>query len=166
MSPRPQRLLPDALLASTGLQPDRIGILADGASYSYASLLDASLRLARALQESGVRRGDRVAVFLENSWPAVVAIYGTLLAGAVLTVINPQTKADKLAFMLDDSDATALVTERSLAPVFRAALACTRAVRCVISSGGPPDDEGGGAAIPGRVVLSFDDAISGSEPCP
>ena len=143
MSLRPQRLLHDALQASADRSPAKTAIIADGASYSYGTLLDAALRLARALQDNGVERGDRVAVYLDNSWHAVVAIYGTLLSGAVLTVINPQTKAEKLAYVLADSEARALVTEKSLAPVFLAALETVPNVRSVICSGGAPEGAGG-----------------------
>src|SRR6476620_4769232 len=140
VSPRVQRLLPDALLASADRDAAKIVVIADGARYSYGALVDQALRLARALQDNGVRRGDRVAIYLDNSWHAVVAVYGTLLSGGVLTFINPQTKAEKLAFVLADSEASVLVTERSLAPVFLAALGDAPNVRCVISSGGLPDD--------------------------
>src|SRR6476659_4039270 len=122
VSPRVQRLLPDALLASADRDAAKIAVIADGARYSYVALLDQALRLAKALQDNGVTRGDRVAIYLDNSWHAVVAVYGTLLSGGVLTVINPQTKAEKLAYMLADSEACALVTERTLAPVYLAAL--------------------------------------------
>lgn len=166
MSPRVQRLLPDALLASADRASTKTAVIADGASYSYEALLDAALRLARALQDNGVRRGDRVAIYLDNSWPAVVAIYGTLLAGGVLTVINPQTKAEKLAYMLADSEATALVTERSLAPLFLPALAQAPGVQCVVCSGGLPE---GDAAVPAATtytLLDLNDAIAGAEPRP
>ena len=166
MSPRPQRLLHDALLTSAALHPDKTAVVADGARHSYEALLDAALRLARALQDNGVRRGDRVAVYLDNSWPAVVAIYGTLLAGAVLTVINPQTKEEKLAFMLADSEARALVTERSLAPVFLPALAHAPDVKCVICSGGLPDAASEGAPAYRHTLLGFDEALTGAEPRP
>jgi acyl-CoA synthetase (AMP-forming)/AMP-acid ligase II len=106
--------LHDALLASADRDAAKIAVVTDGARYSYGALLDQALRLARALRDGGVRRGDRVAVYLDNSWHAVVAVYGTLLSGGVLTVINPQIKADKLAYMLVDSEASALVTEKSL----------------------------------------------------
>ena len=103
MSPRAQRLLHDALLASADVNPSKTAIIAEGRSYSYTQLLDAALRLASALQDNGIRRGDRVAIYLDNSWFAAVAVYGTLLAGGVLTIINPQTKSEKLAFVLADS---------------------------------------------------------------
>jgi len=161
VSPRVQRLLPDALLAATERDPSKVAIIADGVSYSYEALLDASRRLARALQDHGVGRGDRVAVYLDNSWPAVVAIYATLLAGGVLTVINPQTKAEKLAYMLADSEARALVSDRSLAAVFGEALARAPTVQCVVCNGGVPDQ------LTGRpYAIDFDDAVSGSAPHP
>jgi acyl-CoA synthetase (AMP-forming)/AMP-acid ligase II len=166
VSPRAQRLLPDALLASAERHPSRTVAIADGSAHSYEALLDAALRLARVLQDNGVRRGDRVAIYLDNSWHAVVAVYGTTLAGAVLTIINPQTKSEKLAYVLADSEATALVTERSLAPVFLPAVAGSPDVRCVISSGGVPDADEVGASGGGRVLVSLDDALAGAEPTP
>lgn len=165
MSPRVQRLLPDALLASADRDPTKVAIIADGGPQSYEALLDASLRLARALQDGGVGRGDRVAIYLDNSFHAVVAVYGTLLAGAVLTIINPQTKADKLAYMLADSEAVALVTERTLVPEFIPALGSAPNVRCVICSGGMPEPMSEVAARL-DVAVGFDDAVANAEPRP
>jgi len=165
VSPRPQRLLHDALLASTDLHPSKVAVVADGARQSYEALLDSALRLARALQDNGVRRGDRVAIYLENSWPAVVAIYGTLLAGAVLTVVNPQTKAEKLAYMLADSEARAVVTEDSLSSVLADALHDAPDVQCVICSG-LPDLTSDPSLTRGRTWLGFEEALAGAPPRP
>jgi acyl-CoA synthetase (AMP-forming)/AMP-acid ligase II len=66
--------------------------------------------MAARLRDSGLASGDRVAILLENSVASAVAVYGTWLAGGVVMVVNPQTKADKLAYLLDDSGAHALVT--------------------------------------------------------
>ena len=55
-----------------------------------------------------MQRGDRVATLLDNSVEAVVAIYAALKCGAVYMPINPLTKRDKLAYLLDDSRAVAL----------------------------------------------------------
>ena len=160
MSPRAQHLLPDALLGSTERAPSKVAVIVDGAAYSYEALADAAMRLAGALQHSGLKRGDRVAIYLENSWPAVVAIYGTLLAGGVITVINPQTKTEKLSYMLADSEARALVTERSLAPAFVDALRHAPNVTCVIASGALPDFPSAGR----RQVLGFDEALAAGMP--
>jgi amino acid adenylation domain-containing protein len=166
VSPRALRLLPDALLASTDRHPAKTIVIADGAAHPYEALVDAASRLARALQDNGVRRGDRVAVYLENSWDAVVAIYGTMLAGAVLTVINPQTKTEKLAYMLADSEARALVTEKPLAATFLAALADAPNVECVVCAGGRPGGDQDAAAPPRYGLLELSDVLAGTDPSP
>jgi amino acid adenylation domain-containing protein len=157
--------LHDALLTSADRTPSKTAIIADGARYSYEQLLDAALRLARVLQDNGVRRGDRVGVYLDNSWFAVVAVYATLLAGGVLTIINPQTKSEKLAFVLTDSEATALVTERALAPAFVPALAGVPGVRCVICAGAPSDGADRSLSVR-QPVFALEEALAGAEPRP
>ena len=72
---------------------------------------------AAELHKQGVVRGDRVVIFLHNSPEAVIAVFGTLLAGGVFSVVNPGTKADKLAYILNHCTAKALVTEPRLAEV-------------------------------------------------
>ena len=108
------RLLHETLLASVERVPDREAVVAGPARLTYVELLDRSLRLARALQELGVARGDRVAIYMDNSAGCATAIYGTLLAGGVFVVVNPQTKEDKLVYVLDDCEARVVLTEGSL----------------------------------------------------
>jgi len=74
-------------------------------------LLDSASRLAQALRERGLQRGDRVAIYMDNTWPCIISIYAIALAGGAFLVINPQTKADKLAYILNDSEAGILLTE-------------------------------------------------------
>ncbi|MDA8347688.1 MAG: class I adenylate-forming enzyme family protein [Pseudomonadota bacterium] len=114
------RLLHDHLLqwGARGSTRDRVALIADGKPYTFGRLLDAALRLAGVLHARGVQRGDRVAIYLENSWTAAFAIYGTLLAGGVFVLINPQTRAEKLEFILRDCSAQAVVTEQPLEPIF------------------------------------------------
>jgi acyl-CoA synthetase (AMP-forming)/AMP-acid ligase II len=81
-----------------------------GAGLTYAALDGHANALALALAAAGVRRGDRVAIYLENSVEAVVALFAALKAGAVFVVINPTTKADKLAYIVEDCQAAALIS--------------------------------------------------------
>ena len=117
------RLLHELLLhrATIGDQ-DRLALTCEGHSYTFAQLLDASQRLATVLRTGGVQRGDRVLILLGNSWASAVSIFGTLIAGGVLVLVNPQTKTDKLEFLLHDSGARALIAESRLERVFRPAL--------------------------------------------
>jgi long-chain acyl-CoA synthetase len=109
MTTRHIRLVHEGLLAAAETSATKIALVVDGSPHTYGELLEASRRLAAALQDKGVQRGDRVGISMENDWPCVVSIYATLLAGAVFVLINPQTKSDKLGFLLRDSGARVLI---------------------------------------------------------
>ena len=151
------RLLHETLLASTQRVPEREAIVAGPARLTYTDLLDRSLRLARALQELGVGRGDRVAVYMDNSAGCAAAIYGTLIAGGVFVVVNPQTKEDKLLYVLDDCEAAMVVTEGSLTRTALAAAASAVSVKAVVADSPPEGVEG---------ALVFDEVVARSEPEP
>ena len=87
---------------------------------------------------------------MDNTWPCVVSIYATLAAGGVFLIVNPQTKADKLKFILDDSGAKVLLTDGHLAHEFVPVLAENRHLAVVIASGALPE---------GQDIVAFDDAL-------
>jgi long-chain acyl-CoA synthetase len=151
------RLLHETLLASAERVPDREAVVAGAERLSYAELLDRSLRLARGLQELGVGRGDRVAIYMDNSAGCTTAIYAVLLAGGVFVVVNPQTKEDKLHYVLDDCEATVLLTEGSLTRTALAAAGSAPSVKAVVADSAP-------AGVEGALVLGA--VIASSEPGP
>jgi long-chain acyl-CoA synthetase len=154
---RPLRLLYDGLLTSAGRAPAKTAIVIEGKTYTYGELLDSAMRLAHVLQQRGVQRGDRVAIYMDNTWPCVVSVFAVLLTGAVFLVVNPQTKADKLEFILDDSDARVLLTDGHLAGVFLSVLPRLDKLQVVICSGKWP----AGAAVR---VESFDEVVRATAP--
>ena len=89
--------------------PDKVALVCGSERRSYAALDAEANRLARALASRGVRRGDRVAVCLDNSVELVVSLFGVLKAGAAIVLVNPTTKGEKLHHLLLDSGARALV---------------------------------------------------------
>lgn len=136
--PRAQRLLQDSLLASAERDGARTAVIVEGEPHAYAEVLELSRRFAGAAGHAGVRRGDRVVVHAGNSLRCVASFFGTLLAGGVPVVVNPQTKAEKLGFIVDDCGAVLLVTDtrpdRALPagaarPSLRAVIACGPAGR-------------------------------------
>jgi amino acid adenylation domain-containing protein len=157
MTPRPQRLLHESLQfqAAEGDAAERAAVIVGGRPYTYRQLNDAAGRLAAALQRRGVGRGDRVAIYMDNTWPCVVSIYAALLAGGVFIVVNPQTKADKLAFMLRDSGAKVLLTDGHLAGVFMGVVAKLDQLKGVICSGERPKVDG---------IEGFDEVLAGALP--
>ncbi|MGZ5030899.1 MAG: AMP-binding protein, partial [Methylobacter sp.] len=112
------RLLQDTLLTTAAYYPDDTALIAGDVRMSYREVTDYAYRLAHVLSSRGVRRGDRVAIFMDNTWQCALSIYGILLAGGVFVVINAQTKRDKLAFILSDSDSRVLLSEQNLTRVF------------------------------------------------
>jgi len=113
--------------------PDKTALVCDGQRYSYAQIDQMATELAAFMQQRGVRRGDRVAIFMDNSVETVVGIYAALKAGAVFMPVNPLTKHDKLAYLLNDSRASALLTHAALQAVFSVALAHNKSVHtCIV----------------------------------
>jgi long-chain acyl-CoA synthetase len=115
--------------------PEKIAVVAGGRRLTFREIDDASDRLAAALRRHGVMRGDRVVVFMDNRWEAVVGIFAVLKAGAVFSPINPSTKADKLAYLLNNCRAAALITLGSLLPVARDAMAEAPSVKLAVVTG-------------------------------
>lgn len=108
------RVLAETLERTAVIRPEATAIVVDGCEHTYAELMRAARNLAYSLQERGLRRGERVAIYMYNSWVGVVSIYGTLLAGGVLLVVNPQTPKAKLDFLLGDSGASFLLADARL----------------------------------------------------
>jgi len=109
------------LLESARRFPAKTALMAGAERLSYEELAKRAAALAAHLAAKGVQRGDRVVIYLHNSPEAVIAIFGTLLAGGIFSVVNPGTKADKLAYILNHCTAKALVTEPRLASIAQAA---------------------------------------------
>lgn len=141
---RPLRLLQDSLQRSAQAFPGKLAIVSGDARIAYGELWRQSVRLANALKARGVVRGDRVAIYLDNSWQSALAVFGTLLADAAFVLINPQTKSDKLAYILEDSGARVLLAEASLHHQVRPALAVLATPPQLLAVGA--EIEGDGAA--------------------
>ena len=157
MQAPPVRLLHETLSASAERVPDREAVVAGAERLTYADLADRALRLARALQELGVERGDRVAIYMDNSGGCATAVYAAMLAGGVFVVVNPQTKEDKLLYVLEDCEATVLLTEGALTRIALSAAAAAPSVKAVIAASAPEGVEG---------ALAYDDVLAASEPDP
>ncbi len=132
----------EILIRAAERHPEKIALIAEGKPFTYDELYQAALRLARLLQERGLQRGDRVAIYLDNGFPAAVSIFATLMAGGVFLMINPQTKRDKLQFILNDSEAVILLTDGHLAAQFVPALEHSKYLKAVIASGDLKDTQG------------------------
>jgi len=82
-----------------------------GRRLTYAEVETQCNRLAHALIASGINRGDRVAILLDNSIQCVLSIFAVLKAGGVFVPLNPTIKGDKLAYILNDCGVACLITD-------------------------------------------------------
>lgn len=135
MSSIPQRLLGEALVLSSGKTPLKTAIIVKGKEYSYSELKESAEKFAWHMVKAGIKKGDRVAILMENSWQTIVSIYGTTLSGAAFLVINPQTKADKLQYIFNDSGAKILISTSMLKNELSSALKDVRSIQEVIITG-------------------------------
>jgi len=151
----PQRLLHEGLFLSAEKSPDKVAVIAEGHSYTYSELVDSVLKLSNALMLRGFVRGDRCVIYMDNTWPCVVSIYATLLSGGVFVVVNPQTKKDKLEYILNDCSASTLITDAHLHNVFSEVVDEVRSLKCVITSGDMSE-------IDSSAIEAFDDVVNES----
>jgi fatty-acyl-CoA synthase len=130
------------LLRSAEVYPRRTSVIHGERRYTWRETLERCRRLASALAEHGVERGDTVAVMAPNVPEAFEATYGVPMAGAVLNALNIRLDADTIAFILKHGEAKVLLTDGEFAPVIKAALAQLDAKPLVIDiadSAGPGD---------------------------
>ena len=116
--------------------PDKTALVASGKRLTYRALDELSDQLAQGLVDRGIVRGDRVVLFLDNSAEAVVAIFAVLKAGGVFSPVNPSTKADKLAYILNNCGARGLITQQKLAAVAADAVEAAPSVALTIVADG------------------------------
>jgi len=111
------------LVSNAARQGDKTALITDRRRLRYDELDDLASRLATTLAANGVKRGDRVLIFMDNCWEAAVSIFAALKAGATFSPINASTKADKLAYVIADCEPTAILTQAKLMPVVNQARA-------------------------------------------
>jgi amino acid adenylation domain-containing protein len=152
-------LLHDHLINSARSSGDKVALVCMKQRVTYAELDARSNALAHALTAAGVERGDRVIVFADNTIETVVSFWAVLKADAVVSVVNPLTKSDKLSYLLTDCQPSALITDQHLYSVFAPVVQDREHLRTVIVSG--VIDEGQLGNIPR--AQHWDDALAAGD---
>jgi long-chain acyl-CoA synthetase len=114
LAPYPSETLLDVLRRQARAYPDA-GIRFEGAVTSYRALLARAAAFGRALEERGVRPGDRVALVLPNSPQFLIAELGAWMAGAIVAPMNPLYTEEELGSILARAEAGIAVV---LAPFY------------------------------------------------
>jgi len=136
--------------------PQKTALVCGDQRLSYQDIEEQCNRLAHALSDAGVQRGDRIAVYLENSGEAVVAIFAILKAGGVFMPVTPTTKTEKLTYVLNNSRARGLITHYQKRATVEPCLSETPHLETVVFVGKAVDVVGHGQ----KRVVSWDDLVT------
>ena len=107
---------PGAYVETRGDQPAVI-MGESGEVIRYRELDRRSKQVARVLREAGLRPGDHIAVLLENHPRYFEVVWGAQRAGLYTTPINWHLKPEEVGYIVEDCEATALVTSKALGEI-------------------------------------------------
>jgi fatty-acyl-CoA synthase len=140
-----QHALGDLLNRTARRFPDKTAIISGDTRLTYTQFHELVNRTARALEDRGVRKGDRLALLSHNCWQYATICFATARLGVVLVPVNFMLKAHEVAYILEHSGATGLITEDALEQTSAAALELaetTGGVRGWISGSAVPPPPG------------------------
>src|SRR4030065_325273 len=109
--------LGDLLKRTAEKYPDKIATVYFDKTLPYRQLNELSDRFAAALAALGVKKGDKVAIYLANMPQFVIAYYGILKIGAIETAISPLHKEREVEHQLNDSEAETIIALDTLYPI-------------------------------------------------
>lgn len=150
-------LLHELALRSAEDTPGAVALKHGNAEVRYERLAGAIEQFAAGLVGLGIHPSGRVAIYLEKRVEFVIACFGAAAAGAVFVPINPLLKADQVAHILRDCNASMLVTSDDRYPPLHESLLQCPDLRHVTIVGRPAD-----VAPPGIAVHPWDALLLGA----
>ncbi|MBV7258535.1 long-chain-fatty-acid--CoA ligase [Erythrobacter crassostreae] len=102
--------LPEMFGRTVAHDPDAPFLHFLGRTYSYGEMYEEAQRFAAGLADIGVKKGDRVGLFLPNVPIYASAYYGAMMAGAVVVNYSPLYSVEELSWQVGDSGTRVLVT--------------------------------------------------------
>ena len=159
------------LYVSARRYPDKAAIHYYGADISYAQLDAQVCALAGTLQRCGVKKGDRVLLYMQNSPQFVIGYYAILRADAAVVPVNPMNRSEELRHYVEDSGATVMLAGQELWPQIEPLIGSTGLARCILAAYSDyiaPDTDlplpefvrAGRASAPCAEVMLWADALS------
>jgi amino acid adenylation domain-containing protein len=95
-------------------EPDAVALIFDQQILTYQKLNEKANQLAHYLQKLGIKPEDKVGICVNRSIEMVVAILGTLKAGAAYVPLDPTYPVERLSFILQDAQVAVLITQSNL----------------------------------------------------
>jgi benzoate-CoA ligase family protein len=127
---------------------DRLALTGPLGTRSYAELCAEASRWGHGFISLGLKRGDRILMFLDDTPSYPAAFFGAVRAGLVPLLINTLTPPDLLQFYLSDSNASVAVADAEFCARFNAEACKDTALHTLIVVNGAADDH----AVPNAIV--------------
>jgi long-chain acyl-CoA synthetase len=144
----------DVLIKTAMMFPDKEILVTPEKRLTSKELLDRSFRLANAFLGLGLKKGDRVATLQTNSHQGVESFCGLMCAGLVRVPMNSRNSGREHLYILDNSEARALLVGEEYIEVIKPILPEASTVKWTVSITGTPS----------AGILSYEELISRSSP--
>jgi acyl-CoA synthetase (AMP-forming)/AMP-acid ligase II len=129
-------ILGDIVDHNAALFPDKDGVVDENRRLSFAELAERAKRLANALAARGVGHGDRIAIIAQNCHEYIEVFSAGEIAGFITMPINFRLTAAEIGYLLSDGRPSALIFDRSYAPLVASARSALASVKALICIGG------------------------------
>jgi D-alanine--poly(phosphoribitol) ligase subunit 1 len=129
-------LLQSYLDANSLAHPEKPALVDDQGSMSYGELHDQANRMAHALKNHGVKRQDRVVIWMKRSSRVVMSILGVLKGDAIYVPVDAKAPLERLLKVAGDCGAVAVICEEAQLPALEEATARLQSVKLLLVFGG------------------------------
>ncbi len=103
-------LLHQLLTDSAERFPNHTAVVYKGNSVSYGEINQLTDNLAATLINSGIKKGDRVGIYINKSIPSIISIFGILKAGAVYVPIDPKAPLERISYIIKNCGIECILT--------------------------------------------------------
>lgn len=110
------------LQRTAAVYPHKVAQIHQDTQYTWAQTHERCLRLASALQQMGIKKGETVSFLCANTPPLFEAHFGVPMTGAVLNAINTRLDAETVAFILKHAETKILFVDREFGEIAEEAL--------------------------------------------
>lgn len=136
-----QPLTPLSLFERTAaVFPEHVAIIHGESRITYAEYYKRSIKLASAISQQNIKKGDTVSVMLSNTPSMLEAHMAVPMTGAVLHTMNTRLDAEIIAFQMDHAETKLLITDLEFSPVVKSALELCKSKPIVIDYVDPEFD--------------------------
>jgi len=95
---------------STRIYPDKVYVVDKGDEFTYSEIYNKSIALAGLMYEAGLKCGDRILIYLDNSAEYITAFFGVLHANCIVVPINKNINIESINYIIADTSPKLIIT--------------------------------------------------------